>query len=57
LRGDAPDGDMQRMISKQEFRASGQGFQGEILAALPESSGFAAEVGVHLALLSKGNAD
>jgi hypothetical protein len=56
LRSDAADGNVQGMVGEQEFRAAGQLLQREVLAALLETRGFAAEVRLGLALLSDGGA-
>jgi hypothetical protein len=47
---------MQRMICEEKLRASGDGLEGKVLAALLEARGFAAEVGVDLALLCANGA-
>ena len=51
LRGEAAHGDMQRMIGEEKLRASRDSLEREVLAALLEACGLAAEVGVDFALL------
>jgi hypothetical protein len=56
LRGEAAYGDMQRMISEEKLRASGDCLERKILTVLLEARRFAAEVGVNLALLCADSA-